>query len=215
MIKNLDKDGQPINKRFNALRLQDRAIDQLIGLSGGVIADGVVTQDEAQMLLGWLEMNVIVIDKWPASFIYTRLKEMMSDGVLDENEQKELLKILSDTTGNSSIVERCEAETASLPLNKPAPTIKFENSIFCFTGKFFYGSRAKCEKEVHDRSGTTKSGIARNLDYLVIGSFGSTDWIHSSFGRKIEKAVEYREQGVPLGIVSEEHWIDHVLLGEV
>jgi len=33
-------------------------------------------------------------------------------------------------------------------------------------------------------------------------------WIHENFGRKIEKAMKYRDEGVALAIVSEEHWAD-------
>lgn len=48
--------------------------------------------------------------------------------------------------------------------------------------------------------------ITRRTSYLVIGTFGSRDWVHTAFGRKIEKAVSYRE-AVPLRIVAEEHWV--------
>jgi hypothetical protein len=35
---------------------------------------------------------------------------------------------------------------------------------------------------------------------------GSTDWIYTTHGRKIEAAVAWRESGSPLAVVSEEHW---------
>ena len=50
MREPLDSQSQPLNRRYNAARLSDRAIDELIGLSRGVIADGVVTQEEAEFL---------------------------------------------------------------------------------------------------------------------------------------------------------------------
>ena len=43
--------------------------------------------------------------------------------------------------------------------------------------------------------------------YLVIGDIGSKDWSHSSYGRKIEKAVEYRDtKDTGISIVCESHW---------
>ena len=32
----------------------------------------------------------------------------------------------------------------------------------------------------------------------LVGTFGSRDLVHTPFGRKIEKAVKYREAGLPL-----------------
>ena len=46
----------------------------------------------------------------------------------------------------------------------------------------------------------------RDSDYLLIGLFASRDWANTSFGRKIEKAVALRESGIPIAIISEEHW---------
>ena len=31
-------------------------------------------------------------------------------------------------------------------------------------------------------------------------------WAHENYGRKIEKAMEYRDKGVDLVIITEEHW---------
>jgi hypothetical protein len=44
--------------------------------------------------------------------------------------------------------------------------------------------------------------------YLVIGSIGSTDWVHSTHGRKIEKAVRLRTEGRPIHIIAEEYWAE-------
>lgn len=41
----------------------------------------------------------------------------------------------------------------------------------------------------------------------MIGYVGSRDWIHSSYGRKIEKAMEITRKGGNLAIVSEEWWV--------
>jgi hypothetical protein len=34
--------------------------------------------------------------------------------------------------------------------------------------------------------------------------------MHSAFGRKIEKAVEMRSEGKPIGIVGEAHWVEQM-----
>ena len=50
-----------------------------------------------------------------------------------------------------------------------------------------------------------ESGITKATDFLVVGTFGSRDWAQTSFGRKIEKAVAYRDAGEPIGFVTEDH----------
>jgi hypothetical protein len=44
------------------------------------------------------------------------------------------------------------------------------------------------------------------VNFLVVGNLGSEDWIHSSFGRKIERAVELRRECPTLAIINEDHW---------
>ncbi len=47
---------------------------------------------------------------------------------------------------------------------------------------------------------------------LVIGAYATDSWAHSSFGRKIEKALEIREEGSQISIVSELHWVSFLPL---
>ncbi len=57
-----------------------------------------------------------------------------------------------------------------------------------------------------ERNGQIGASVSRKLDYLVIGTIGNDQWLHSTYGSKIKKAVELRETGTPLAIVREEHW---------
>lgn len=210
MNNGVDEHGQPLERRFNTARLKDRAIDELIGLGKGIIADKTINQHEASFILDWLEANEHTLDKWPANVLYRRIREMMADGVLDENEKAGLLTLLEETVGGVIFLERAENEAVALPLTRPEPEILFASKCFCFTGKFVYGSRAKCQEAVIRRAATVTSTPGKTLDYLIIGSVGSSDWIHSSFGRKIENAVELRNRWGRLAIVSERHWTDFV-----
>jgi len=68
------------------------------------------------------------------------------------------------------------------------------------------GPDAICEQQILERGGEPCPNPRQKLDYLVLGIMGSRDWAHSSFGRKIEKAMEYKKAGHPIAIVSERHW---------
>ncbi|MBY6032167.1 NAD-dependent DNA ligase [Marinobacter daepoensis] len=198
-----DENGQPLNKRFSSERLTDRKVDQLIGLCEGVLADGSVVQQEAEFLRNWVAKNPELITQWPANVLFARLEEYLEDGVLDSDEEQELLGLLMDITG----LHVNEGKTAStLPLCNPQPELDFEGRRFVLTGKFASGTRKECEALIAGLGGQAGGSVSGAVDYLVIGTLVSDQWIHESYGRKIEKAVELRDSGKGVSIVSEECW---------
>lgn len=204
----LDRAGQPINRRYNAARLSDRALDELIGLCRGVAIDGGVALAEAEFLRNWIDCNRDHADDWPANVLYARLSEMLADRVLDRDEERELLDVLHDIVGGGlPVAERVASYSSSLPLDVPAPQMSFPGRRFCLTGKFIFGSRKQCETAIAQLGAEAQSAPSVNTDYLVIGGIGSRDWIHSTHGRKIEAAIKLRERWRRLVIVSEEHWV--------
>jgi NAD-dependent DNA ligase len=190
-----------------ASRVQDRLIDELIGISRGVIADGIVDEQEAIFIGQWIEQHREVSDRWPVNILYTRLVEMLKDGVLSKDEQKELMATLRDITGESSVFQEPNRST-TLPLDNPAPVIDFEDKTFCLTGRFVFGTLRDCEETIADMTGSVVQSPNQETDYLVIGELGSPDWVHTTFGRSIERGVELKQQGFPIKIVSEEHWVN-------
>jgi len=206
-----DEHGQP-PAWLNYRRRLDRGVDELIGLCKGMAADGRIVQAEADFLLRWLCANSELANQYPVDILYARVKAMLRDGVLDAQEQKELFSLLRELCGNDAACQIDEVNlSASLPLNKPMPDVVFEGRIFLFTGKFAFGDRKSCQFLIQSLGGKTAAGVVQGLDYLVIGNLGSRDWIHTTHGRKIEAAVEYRDKkGLPLAIINEPHWLDHV-----
>jgi len=92
----MSDDKSPLFQRFGKSRLDDRKLDQLLGICEGVIADGTVNQAEAQFLQSWLVKNADIAEKWPANVMLARIDKMLADGVLDDDEQGELVKLLMD-----------------------------------------------------------------------------------------------------------------------
>lgn len=197
--------GQAPSRAIRAAAVRDRQVDELIGLVKGVLADGHVAEGEARFLLDWLTTNVDARDTWPASALYPRLARALSDDRLDADEESELLALLAQTVGGNAPARGEASMATALPLDDPPPEVVFAGRTYAFTGKFYAGTRDWCELQVTQRGGAIAS-VSKKLDYLVIGEIGSRDWIHSTHGRKIEKAVELRNGGARLAIVSERHW---------
>lgn len=199
----------PSLMRIHADRLIRRDIDQLLGICEFALLDGHIDQIEAESILAWLNGHRACLDTWPANVLYDRLRTMLADGVLDGEEQRDLLGIVM-----SIAKPRTEAgiiAPSSLPIDTPPPELRFAQRSFCFTGVFDFGPRAKCHEAVIARGGIAADSITKKLHYLVIGNIGSEVWKHSSFGTKIAKAVNYRDSGVPLAIVSEDYWVSRLI----
>jgi len=206
MSKRFDQDGQPA-RMFNAARVAQRSVDELLGLAKGIIADGEVNEAEATFLVRWLEENYsLASDDFVVQTLGKRIAFMLEDGVIDEEERKELFEILSAATGNES---KATTASSSLPLDDPKPGVKFFERNFVLTGKFASGTRKFCQGLVQDMGGITQSGVSLQTNYVVIGEIGSRDWKHSSYGTKIMKAIEYREKPkTNIAIISEEYWAE-------
>lgn len=193
--------------KFNRKHIQDRQIDTLIGLSKGLCADGKVDQSEAEFLLSWLIQSRQNSDNPLIINLLQKVDAMLEDGILDKEESEELFKILRNISGESSEIGEL-AKTTSLPIDLPLPKIEFNNRSFLFTGTCAFGTRKECQEAIEALGGTNAKGVTKKLNYLVLGTYVTDSWAHESFGRKIEKAIEYRENGIPLIITTEEHWIN-------
>lgn len=183
-----------------------RCIDELIGLCKGIVADGRVDPEEVDFLQSWLENNQQVVAMWPANVLAERLRQIYSDGVIDEEEQIGMTQLLAKLTGVVPGVADAQAMATRLPVDDPAPAVEFEGKSFCLTGGFVYGSKRRCDGAIESNGGSLQAQPTPETDYLVIGALGNRNWQHSAFGKKVETVLEQREAGSQTRIVSEEHW---------
>ena len=199
---------------FNADRMDRRGADVLAGLAAGIAADGIVTIDEAKFLRQWIETQLAHLDDPVINLLYQRINLMLQDGELDAEESVELLETLRGFAGLSVSGPSTKAYSApnSLPLNRPEPEIICDGRVFVFTGTMAFGPRKECERLVRERGADIGAGVSKKIHYLVVGSVGNEQWRHSSYGTKILRAVELREEGIPIAIIGEDHW-QRVLLG--
>ena len=216
-VRPADATTDSVPRRFYQARVADRGIDEFIGLCRGILADGMVSIEEARFLFAWLEDNADAASCWPASEIHGHLRKVLRRKTLDADAQEHLLDLLMAITGGGLPSRQAVgghevpgrgkivSMATSLPLSDPPPDVVFEGRTFCFTGTFVYGRRKNCELAVVERDGFVSPRPTVATNYLVIGSIGTESWIHSTHGRKIEKAVTLRDRH-GLEIISEEHW---------
>lgn len=206
----VDANGQPIHRSYNAPRIADRSIDELVGICKALASDGTITEEEFGFLQSWLNVNQHAIDVWPANILAARINEIMEDQIPTPEERQDLFELITELVGQANQTTPTNNSTA-LPLTKPAPPVFFANQGFCLTGRFVMGPRTNIEYEIKERGGTIHSNVTAETNFLIIGTIGSRDWLHSTHGRKIEKAISLAERGHPIALISEEHWADHLL----
>ena len=193
--------------KFNRKSIDDRQIDTLIGISKGLVADGKVDQSEAEFLLSWLIQNRQNTNNPVIINLLSKVESMLEDNILDPDESIELHSLLQKINGDPSEIGEL-AKTTSLPIDHPLPTVIFEGMEFLFTGTCAYGTRKQCQAANESLGGINARGVTRSLNYLVLGTYVTDSWAHETYGRKIEKAMIYRNEGVPLIIITEEHWVN-------
>lgn len=204
-----DAHGQPI-RLFKAREENNatKAIDQLTGICAGILADGIVSPKEAEFFAAWVQKYAPLEPVWPFTDVLKRVEQIFDDGRVSEEECEDLRGVMEALCGYTNEAKPEETYSTSLPLNDPLPEpVIFPEKVFNITGKFAYGTRAKVVEAIKSVGGKAlDSAPTRESNNLIIGLFASRDWIHTSHGRKIERAVELRDSGSGIAIISEEHW---------
>jgi NAD-dependent DNA ligase len=202
----LDADGQP-GRGFNAAANIHKALATLVGICSGLIADGQLNDSEILFLDTWLRDNEELCETWPAEVIAARVRAVLDDGIITEEERADLTETLAQLLGGNPTEDGATGGLATrLPVDLIAPEDHgIAGRTFCLTGKFLYGPRSRCQAAITSRGGLISANVTQTVHYLVIGTLASRDWKHPSHGLKIEKAMEYKKTR-PLFIVAEEDW---------
>jgi NAD-dependent DNA ligase len=195
--------------RVRALQAQRRVehgLAEMMGLVRGVVADGVVSSDEASRLAEWTRANPETAARWPANILARRLGRIFADGRLDSRERQRLAAVLSHIAQNPEAIGRGFPLATDLPITRPTPEVVFERQTFVFAGELAYGPTRACEREVMELGGTCERAVNRRTDFVVIGALAANDWSQSAFGALVDEVVQYRSRGVRIAVITEEHW---------
>ncbi len=193
-------------RRLTESRLLVRSCEALLGIAAGLIADGELNDSEIVFLSTWLAEHSELVASWPGEVVYNRVREVLADGVITNEERAHLALTLAELIGGNFKEDgSVPAGSTSLPIDADVSVDEVSGRSFCFTGQFLYGTRARCERAVAERGGKV-SPVGRDLDFLVIGELASRDWKYSSHGMKIESAMNARRAGSLIKIIGETQW---------
>lgn len=186
----------------------NRAVEHLMGLITGIVADGALHDMEIRFLRTWLTENASVTRTWPGFVVQRQVEAVMADGIITETERAHLLGTLSSLSSSDfAVTGSAGAEVAALPIDD-AVTVDLCNASVCHTGEFLYGTRAACERATLKAGGTCVDAVTKNCEYLIVGTRVSPDWVHTSFGKKIQRALELQAAGHSIEVISERRWLE-------
>jgi NAD-dependent DNA ligase len=205
----VDENGTP-HPRLYARRTQDRVVAEMLGVVKGMICDGVLTDGEAVSLQQWLRSHSEVAATFPGNVLADRVTAVFRDGILDEEERRDLAELMRSLTGETEDQSGGLNRATRLPCDTPPPTVFFDGREFCLTGVFAYGTRKACEAEISGRGGRCVKVPTKQTHYLVIGLEASAAWVQGDHGTKIEHAVRLKSKGHPIAIIPEEHWVEAI-----
>jgi len=183
-----------------------RSLGALVGIATGLLADRSLNDSEIRFLNDWVSAHDEVAFAWPGDIVHQRVKAVLADGVITEAERAYLVETLQQLLGEASDTMTQATHVTELGFDDVCPIV-FEGCAFCLTGNFVYAPRDVCEAEVTKRGGIVKSGVSKKVRFIVVGSLGSPEWKHGSFGTKIEKAMQLKQEGAPISVVKEDQWV--------
>lgn len=182
-----------------------RSFGALVGIAQGPLCDRQLSDEEIYFLKNWLEANDEIAHEWPGDIIYQKVREVLADGVVTDAERAHMIDTLQKLIGTPPVEVAAAGHVTELAFDDVA-VVGFIGARFCLTGDFVYGPRESCAAAIVKRRGEVANTVTKKLQYLVVGSMGSREWKHDSFGTKIDKAMKYKRDGCSLLIVNEECW---------
>jgi hypothetical protein len=115
--------------------------------------------------LNWCERNAHLGSEYPFNYLYFALHGALTDGVLDPEEEADLLGSLVALIGGETHVQAMDQVITSLlttlPLGQPAPPVEFSGSAFAVTGAFAFGPRATVTQAIISRGGDVETTVTK------------------------------------------------------
>jgi len=192
----------------SAANINREAIEQLLGIVSGLVADDDLHDLEIEFLKVWLGEHQDVARMWPGSAIGRAVDTVLADGHVSEEERAYLLATLKELAANDFAITDAAADASIAIPTDDAIRISLRDAVVCLAGDFLHGTRAACERLLEQAGACPVRGVSKNVHYLVVGTKVSPHWLQTAYGRDIQDAVALQQAGHGIAIVSERRWIE-------
>jgi NAD-dependent DNA ligase len=186
-----------------------QSLGELLGLARGLMADQELTDSEIHFLNEWLNERHSMTSSFPGNVIHERIKDVLEDGVVTEEERSHLVDTL-----NMLIEDRLEDLAEQVDLTElwfdDVGLIEFNKARFCLTGNFVFGPEDVCKTAIEQRGGIVTPSVGDESHFLVVGGLGVDEWRSGGLGAEIELAMKLRAMGKSVKIIPEDSWVAYL-----
>ena len=184
--------------RSQSLSKDTLALNEMNTILQEISCDDILTVDEINRLICWMNDNISLRGNFPYDRIYDKLVEVLDDGVITEQEHDELVQLFHTAT-NPVDASSC-----------PCDCINIEGKNVCLSGEFDYGSKDDVSKLLIKKGAIMQSGITKKTNILIVGGQGSSAWSAGNYGSKIKKALELQTKGSEILIIREADFLNSI-----
>lgn len=190
-------------------------LQTLQGICHGILADGIINDDEVKALDKWLEENEHLATYYPYDELRSLVISVLSDGKISDEERKRLIAYFNEFVNltDRELTQKIKLEISDVTISGICtvdPDISFTGKTFCFTGVSKRANRSEIEEQIRSLGGNVINSVSKTTDYLIIGDGGNPCWAFACYGRKVEAAVALRKQGYSISLVHEFDFWDFV-----
>ena len=194
----------PFNPFFDQVR---SGLTLLMGIVDGMAADRRIHPLEIDHLSQWLDDWSHLKGLWPYDECEAAVTTILARKTAGAEAHALLQLARTFPVGGQQV--------ASVPLVLGGicavqPTIHFDGSGFVFTGESPKGDRQLLARHAAARGAVFHLKIRQDTDYLVVCDSGSRYWAFAAYGRKVEDAMQRRQSGGTILIISEADFWDAV-----
>ena len=174
-------------------------------IEAALITDDRATANKLRLLIEQLTRES---DKIDDKFL-TRIGKIKVSGRRSESRRGEdapaTIRKASRTRGSGAFVSALNKH--GIRLDNPR-ALSFDKKTFVFTGVFDFDTQNECARATRALGGrrSPNNRVTRDVDVLVVGTGGSPNYLWKTFGRKMARADELRQQWRKPLIISEDRW---------
>ena len=190
-------------------------LQTLQGICHGILADGLINDEEVKSLDKWLENNDHLASYYPYDELRSLIISVLSDGKIDAQERLRLMAYFNEFVNltDAELSSKIKLETADVTISGICtvdPNVVFTGKTFCFTGLSKKAKRSEIARQIISLGGFFSNTITKTTNYLIVGDDGNPCWAFACYGRKVEVAVGLRKQGNQISLIHEYDFWDFV-----
>ena len=169
-----------------------QSMQKLHSIVSAVLEDRIVSLEEANELLAWMEEHKELEGYYPYDKLFETLRTILLDNIISEEEEVILLPIL-DAFASPDFVAPAAQKASDFWMGKTV----------CLSGDFAFGSKKEVEEWLIAKGATVVASVTKKLNILILGNGGSDAWKYGNYGSKYEKAKQLNEKGCSIEIYKE------------